>query len=49
MPQVKKLQSVQLFGGANEVLIAHLGELYQLTLTKQKKLLLTKIKQDFAR
>ncbi len=44
---VKHLNSSTLFGDAKEIVIAHFGEIYMLTITKQKKLLLTKIKHDF--
>jgi hemin uptake protein HemP len=47
VPNIKKLSSEQLFGDAREVLILHLGESYMLTITKQKKLLLTKVKHSF--
>lgn len=45
---VRRLSSNTLFGDAKEIVISHLGEAYMLTITKQKKLLLTKAKQDFA-
>ena len=36
------LDSVVLFGGTREVRIAHAGETYRLTVTRQGKLILTK-------
>jgi hemin uptake protein HemP len=45
--QIRKINTEDLFGSANTVLIEHLGEHYQLTITKQKKLLLTKVIQAF--
>lgn len=48
MSHLRKMHSKQLFGDAKEIYIAHLGEVYMLTITKQNKLLLTKLKQDFA-
>jgi len=48
MSHIRKMHSEQLFGDAKEIFITHLGEVYMLTITKQKKLLLTKVKQDFA-
>lgn len=45
--KVKQLSSSTLFGDAKEIVIAHLGEIYMLTITKHKKLLLTKIKHHF--
>jgi len=42
----KKVSSSILFGGAKDIVIAHFGELYRLTITKQKKLLLTKVKSE---
>ncbi len=44
---IKKLETEKLFGEANEILIMHAGEHYMLTITKQKKLILTKAKQCF--
>jgi hemin uptake protein HemP len=38
----QRLQSVELFGTANEVVIEHAGEEYHLRLTRQGKLILTK-------
>ncbi len=46
MSHLKNWQSTQLFGDAKQVLISHLGERYMLSLTKQKKLLLTKAIAD---
>jgi len=43
---IKRISSSLLFGDAKKVVIAHLDEFYMLTMTKQKKLLLTKVKQD---
>ncbi|HEY0562235.1 MAG TPA: hemin uptake protein HemP [Methylophilus sp.] len=45
MSHLRSLQSNSLFGDAKAVLISHLGERYMLSLTKQNKLLLTKVKQ----
>lgn len=42
---LRSVQSTTLFGAAKAVLIADLGEHYMLSLTKQNKLLLTKVKQ----
>lgn len=44
---VKTLNTEKLFGKASEILISHAGECYMLSITKQKKLLLTKAKQNF--
>ncbi len=44
---IKKLNTEKLFGKANEILIMHAGEHYLLTITKQKKLILTKAKHCF--
>lgn len=44
---VKQLTTEKLFNNANEILILHAGENYLLTITKQKKLLLTKVKHGF--
>ncbi|MCK9620732.1 MAG: hemin uptake protein HemP [Methylobacter sp.] len=38
----QRLQSAELFGTANEVVIEHAGEEYRLRLTRQGKLILTK-------
>ncbi|MGZ4981982.1 MAG: hemin uptake protein HemP [Methylobacter sp.] len=38
----QRLQSTELFGTANEVVIEHAGEEYRLRLTRQGKLILTK-------
>jgi hemin uptake protein HemP len=46
---IKKFCTKDLFGSAKEVLISHLGENYLLTITKQRKLLLTKVKHHFVR
>lgn len=48
MSSMKRVQSKQLFGDAKEIFIAHFGDLYILTITKQKKLLLTKLRRDAA-
>ncbi|PCI62141.1 MAG: hemin transporter hemin uptake protein [Methylophilaceae bacterium] len=45
---IKQFSSEKLFGEAKEILILHLGESYMLTITKQKKLLLTKVKHHFS-
>jgi len=45
--KIKKLNTQQLFGDSKEILIEHLGESYLLSITKQKKLLLTKCKYQF--
>jgi hemin uptake protein HemP len=45
--RVKQLTTEKLFDNANEILILHAGENYLLTITKQKKLLLTKVKHGF--
>ena len=45
--KIKKLNTQQLFGDGKEILIEHLGESYLLSITKQKKLLLTKCKYQF--
>lgn len=45
--KIKKLSTQQLFGDGKEVLIEHQGEKYLLSITKQKKLLLTKCKYQF--
>ena len=42
--QLKRFSTGKLFGNATAVLISHLGDHYMLSITKQKKLLLTKIK-----
>ncbi len=44
---VKQLTTEKLFDNASEILILHAGENYLLTITKQKKLLLTKVKHSF--
>lgn len=41
---VRQLSSRDLFGNSKEVVISHLGENYSLAITKQQKLLLTKVK-----
>jgi len=46
---IKMVSSSTLFGDAKDIVIAHLGEFYKLTITKQKKLLLTKMKFDVER
>ncbi len=46
--KIKKLNTQQLFGPNKEILIEHLGENYMLSITKQKKLLLTKCKHYFS-
>lgn len=38
----RSLSSEALFGGAREVMIYHLGEVYRLSITRQGKLILTK-------
>ena len=47
VPCIKQLSTEALFGRANELFIVHAGECYQLTITKQNKLLLTKVKRNF--
>ncbi len=42
---MKRVNTEQLFGESKEILIEHMGESYMLTITKHKKLLLTKNKQ----
>lgn len=44
---VKQFTTEKLFDKASEILILHAGENYLLTITKQKKLLLTKMKHGF--
>lgn len=44
-----QLSSKSLFGDAKEIVISHLGESYMLIITKQKKLLLTKVKHHLVR
>ena len=46
VPETKQLNSEALFGDAKEILILHLGECYVLTITRQKKLLLTKVNRE---
>jgi hemin uptake protein HemP len=46
---IKKFCTKDLFGSAKDILISHLGEHYLLTITKQKKLLLTKVKHHLVR
>ena len=46
MPEIKQLNTESLFGDAKEILILHLGECYVLTITRQKKLLLTKVNRE---
>jgi hemin uptake protein HemP len=41
---VRQLSSSALFGDSKEVVISHLGVNYSLAITKQKKLLLTKVR-----
>jgi hemin uptake protein HemP len=47
--QIEQVSSKTLFGEAKEIVITHLGESYMLTITKQKKLLLTKVKHHLVR
>jgi hemin uptake protein HemP len=44
---MKQLTTEALFESANEILILHAGDQYLLTITKQRKLLLTKVKHRF--
>ncbi len=46
MTHIRKLASSGLFGDAKSIVISHLGEMYMLSITKQNKLLLTKVKQE---
>lgn len=48
-PCIQQLSSEELFGDAKEIVILHLGESYMLSITKQKKLLLTKVKHHLVR
>lgn len=48
-PRIQQLSSEALFGDAKAIVILHLGESYMLTITKQKKLLLTKVKHHLVR
>lgn len=41
-PELPRLQSRELFGSRNEILIEHQGETYRLRLTRNDKLILTK-------
>ncbi len=41
-PDPLRLQSRELFGSRNEILIEHQGETYRLRLTRNDKLILTK-------
>ncbi|MGE8355836.1 MAG: hemin uptake protein HemP [Microvirgula sp.] len=41
-PEPPRLQSRELFGSRNEILIEHQGETYRLRLTRNDKLILTK-------
>lgn len=38
----RAMSAAQLFGGAKELVIDHLGEIYRLRITKNNKLILTK-------
>lgn len=48
-PYIQQLSSEALFGEAKAIVILHLGESYMLSITKQKKLLLTKVKHHLVR
>ncbi|MFT7229380.1 MAG: hemin uptake protein HemP [Methylophilaceae bacterium] len=47
IPLLKELNTQEMIGDAKMIFILHLGQRYLLSVTKQQKLLLTKVKHDF--